>query len=300
MKTRITKLIIAILIAAVWSRVHAENRLSFSALESSYRVASTGNKVSLVLQNSDAIKAIQLKTVTNAPGVTLKEVQRVERTLNQGWTVQYHSISEGHMNVLITNFGTDLFEAGEGAVAEVVFDLNESVTGEFFTLGVEEIKAADPQGRPVELLFGDGVTLAVSNEVNVEFIVNPLVVSLSITNRSEIRELRFEAELEGATVVAQPALKGRAEGMHLQIEQFSDRVAVVLENAHGISIVPGDGEILDIPIQSTGDVRLVVQEMSLLGTENTALVSLLSVVESEQQPQMFVLHQNYPNPFNPS
>ncbi|MEE9224911.1 MAG: T9SS type A sorting domain-containing protein [Bacteroidota bacterium] len=300
MKKRLSKLTVAVLMIAAWSPVHSDNRLVFDISGTSLRLATTGNKVSLVLRNSGAIKAIQLKAVSNTPGVTLKEVQRGNRTLGEGWTVQYNSVSESRMNVLIANLGNDLFQAGEGTIAEIVFDVNESIAEEFLTLTLEEIKAVGPQGNRVELLYGGDATIAVTKDVHVQFIVTPLAVSLSIDNRSEIYKLRFEAELEGATSIAQAALRGRAEGMQLRFEQFSNRVVVVLDNARGISIKPGNGEILNIPIQSSSEVRFVVQEMSLFGSDNKALESRVSVIEASQQPQLFSLHQNYPNPFNPS
>ncbi|MFQ5798522.1 MAG: T9SS type A sorting domain-containing protein [Bacteroidota bacterium] len=300
MKKRLSKLTVAVLVIAVWSPVHADNRLVFNISGTSLRVATTGNKVSLVLRNSDAIKAIQLKAVSNTPGVTLKEVRWGNRTLGEGWTVQYNSVSEGRMNMLIANLGNDLFQAGEGTIAEIVFDVDESIAEESLTLSLEEIKAVGPQGNRVELLYGGDATIAVTKDVHVQFAVNPLAVSLSIDNRSEISKLQFEGEVEGTTSIAQPLLRGRAEGMQLRFEQFSNRVVVMLDNARGISIEPGNGEILNMPIQSSSEVRLVIQEMSLFGSDNKALESRVSVIEARQQPQLFFLHQNYPNPFNPS
>ena len=266
----------------------------------SFQVGTTGNKVSLVLQNSDEIKVIQLKAVCSTPGVILHEVLQGSRTLGQGWTVSFHSVSDGRLNVLIANFGSEVFRAGEGPIAEIIFDLRDSIAGEFFTLRLEEVIAADPQGRKVELMSGDEAAFTLSDEVKVDFVVQPIVISLSLANRTEISKLQFKAKLDGVTAIAEPVLRDRAEGMQLLVEHLSNSLVVVLESTNGSSIGPGSGEILNIPIHSSSAVHLVVEDVSLVGSDNTVLESRVNIVGSSLKPELFVLHQNYPNPFNPS
>ena len=186
MKSKLFKLTVAILTTGVWSQVHPDNGLLFEVSGPSFYVATTGNMVNLVLQNTDVIKAIQLTVVLNTTGVTLKEVRQSNRTLGQDWIVWYHSVSEERMNLLITNLGNDSFQAGEGVIAEIIFDLNDSVAEDFITLRLEQIKAADPRGKPVELLYGGDVTLPVIDDANIEFVLyqnypNPFNPSTTIS-----------------------------------------------------------------------------------------------------------------------
>jgi len=300
MKKQMKTLTVALLVLAAGTHVMAENRIAVETQSSSILVGSSSNRAALTLKNSEEIKAIQLRIFANSAEVSLKEVRPGSRSSGSGWTVQYNAVDETHMNVVIMNLGTDMFQAGDGSVAEIVFDVSESFSESSFSFSLEGVKAADPRGAPVTIQFDSQASLAVNSGVNARFVINPQAVSLVISNRSEISTLRFEAKLEGATSISQPVLRGRAAGMQMRFEQSAGSIVLVLENSTGGSIEPGNDEILEIAVQTSSALRLVVHDLSLTGSDHSQLESQISIVEPVEKPQEFVLLQNYPNPFNPA
>ncbi|MFH2035502.1 MAG: FlgD immunoglobulin-like domain containing protein, partial [Candidatus Zixiibacteriota bacterium] len=93
-----------------------------------------------------------------------------------------------------------------------------------------------------------------------------------------------------------PSIGQLAEGMDMAYSVNESEIRVLIYSFEsGVMIVPGEGQLVNIPFTGQGEIRLKESSFATFHGE-----MLRSSTQEMIIPSEFRLEQNYPNPFNPS
>ena len=134
-----------------------------------------------------------------------------------------------------------------------------------------------------------------------------LNVPINISMVKPLSGLQLSMKFDSESMIPEaPVTTARTAGMSVMHNVVDDQLIVLVYDASGAEIRPGDGPVLTIPFsvlqQASGEAELSFRQVILADEKAQSVpVDVKSVpVKIEQAlPVSFDLLQNYPNPFNP-